>query len=253
MIYLRSSFLRRCYLRKFYHRMMGLECKFFFRKLELECSFSFRSLECKSSYRRLGLGCSYVHRKFFHRKLELVSKFSFHKLELECNFSYRKWGLWCKSSYRRLELGCKYVLRKFYHRKSCHRMVRIRFFFVGLGRSQFSFVVDCSVGLERIRFSFVEGCSNLYLPFVALGHIRWPFVGLGCSVGRMVGRRLLSFVVGCNKYRFLFWLLVLVRIELLCLLLVSLDVGHLVRQFLRRGWRMGFQGKVPKMRTKSKR
>merc|ERR1712183_132629 len=230
MIYLRSSFLRRCYLRKFYHRMKGLEC-----------SFSFRSLECKSSFRKLGLGCSCDLRKFFLRNLELASRSSFHKLELECNFSFR--SLECKSSYRRLELGCKYVPRKFYHHRSCHRMVRIRFFFVG----------GCSVGLGRNQFSFVGGCSNLYLPFVALGRIRCSFVGLGCSVGRMVGRKHLSFVVGCSKYRFLFWLLVLVRIELLCLLLVSLDVGHLVRRFLRRDWRMGFQGKVPKMRTKSKR
>merc|ERR1719427_2100370 len=216
MIYLRSSFLRRCFLRKFYHRMRGLVSKFFFRKLGLEYSCDLR--------------------KFYLRRLELVSRSSFHKLELECSSSFR--SLEYKSSYRRLELGCKYVHRKFYHRRSCHRMVRIRFFFVGLG---------------RIRFSFVEGCSNLYLPFVALGRIRWIFVGLGCSVGHMVGRRLLFFVVGCSKYRFLFWLLVLVRIELLCLLLVSLDVGHLVRRFLRRDWRMGFRGKVPRMRTKSKR
>merc|ERR1719427_1780850 len=185
--------------------MKGLVSKFFFRKLGLECSFSFRSLECKSSFRRLGLGCSYVHRKFYHRNLGLVSRSSYHKLELECSFSFR--SLECKSSYRRLGLGCKYVHRKFYHRRSCHHMVHIRFFFVGLGRNLFSFVVDCSVGLERIRFSFVGGCSNLYLPFVALGRIRWLFVGLGCNVGRMVGRRLLSFVVGCSKYRFLFWLL----------------------------------------------
>merc|ERR1719427_930691 len=257
MIYLRSSFLRRCYLRKFYHRslelvskfffrMMGLECSFSFRSLELEYSFSFRSLECKSSFRRLGLECSYVlrkfyHRRFYHRRLELVSRSSFHKLELGCNFSFR--SLECKSFFRRLGLGCRCDLRKFYHRRSCHRMEHI----------QFSFVGGCSVGLERIRFSFVVGCSNLYLPFVALGRTRCSFVGLGCSVGHMVGRKLLAFVVGCSKYRFLFWLLVLARIELLCLLLVSQDVGHLVRQFLRRGWRRGFQGKVPKMRTKSKR
>merc|ERR1719427_1527648 len=262
MIYLRSSFLRRCYLRRFYHRMKGLESKFFFRSLELvskfffrklglECSFSFRSLECKSSYRRLGLEYSCDLRKFYLRKLGLVSKSSFRKLELECSFSFR--SLECKSSFRRLELGCKYVHRKFYHHRSCHRMVHIRFFFVGLGRSQFFFVVDCSVGLGHIRFFFVEGCSNLYRPFVALGRIRWIFVGLGCSVGRMEGRKHLSFVVGCSKYRFLFWLLALVRIELLFLLLVSLGVGHLVRRFLRRGWRRGSQGKVPRMRTKSKR
>merc|ERR1719466_697585 len=172
-------------------------------------------------------------------------------MELECSFSFR--SLECRSSYRRLVLGCRCDLRKFYHRRSCHRMEHIRFFFVGLERIQFSFVVDCSVGLGRIQFSSVVGCSNLYLPFVALGRIRCSFVGLGCNVGRMVGRRLLSFVVDCSKYRFLFWLLVLVRIELLCLLLVSQDVEHLVRRFLRRDWRMGFQGKVPKMRTKSKR
>merc|ERR1719427_1847670 len=172
-------------------------------------------------------------------------------MELECSFSFR--SLECKSSYRRLGLECKYVRRKFYHHRSCHRMVRIRFFFVGLGRIRFSFVVDCSVGLERNQFSSVGGYSNLYRPFVALGHIRCSFVGLGCSVGRKVGRKLLSFVVGCSKYRFLFWLLVLVRIELLFLLLVSLGVGHLVRRFLRRDWRRGFRGKVPKVRTKSKR
>merc|ERR1712183_305527 len=162
MIYLRSSFLRRCYLRKFYHRMKGLEC-----------SFSFRSLECKSSFRKLGLGCSCDLRKFFLRNLELVSRSSFHKLELECNFSFR--SLECKSSYRRLELGCRYVPRKFYHRRSCHRMEHIRFFFVGLERIRFSSVVGCSVGLGRSRFSSVGGCSNLYRPFVALGRIRWLF------------------------------------------------------------------------------
>merc|ERR1719466_375589 len=215
MIYLRSSFLRRCYLRKFYNRMKGLESKFFF------------------------------------RSLELVSKFFFRMMELGCSFSFR--SLECKSSYRRLELEYSCDLRKFYHRRSCHRMEHIRFFFVGLGYIRFSSVVGCSVGLERIRFSSVVGCSNLYRPFVALGHIRCSFLGLGCSVGHMVGRKLLSFVVGCSKYQFLFWLLVLVRIELLCLLLVSQDVGHLVRRFLRRDWRMGFQGKVPRMRTKSKR
>merc|ERR1719427_302452 len=171
----------------------------------LECSFSFRSLECRSSFHKLELGCMSVHRKFYHRKLELVSKFSFRMMGLECSFSFR--SLECKSFFRRLGLGCKYVHRKFYHHRSCHHMEHIQFFFVGLGRSRFSFVVDC---------------SNLYLPFVALGRIRWPFVGLGCSVGRMEERKLLSFVVGCSKYRFLFWLLVLVRIELLCLLLVSL-------------------------------
>merc|ERR1719427_1926521 len=215
---------------------MGLVSKFFFRMMELGCSFSFRSLECKSSFRRLELGCRYVHRKFYLRRLELVSRSSFHKLELECNFSFR--SLECKSFFRRLELGCRCDLRKFYHRRSCHSMEHIRFFFVGLERNQFSFVVDC---------------SNLYLPFVALGRIRCSFVGLGCNVGRMVERKHLSFVVGCSKYRFLFWLLVLVRIELLFLLLVSLGVGHLVRRFLHRDWRMGFRGKVPKMRTKSKR
>merc|ERR1712183_584585 len=157
-------------------------------------------------------------------------------MELGGNFSFR--SLECKSSYRRLGLGCRCDLRKFYHHRSCHRMEHIRFFFVGLGRSQ---------------FSFVAGCSNLYLPFVALGRNRCSFVGLGCSVGRMEERRHLSFVVGCSKYRFLFWLLVLVRIELLFLLLVSLGVGHLVRRFLRRDWQRGFRGKVPKMRTKSKR
>merc|ERR1719427_1027987 len=253
MIFLRSSFLRRCYLRKFYHRKKGLESKFFFRSLGLECSFSFRNLGLvsKSSYRRLGLECSCDLRKFFLRRLELVSRSSFHKLELECNFSFR--SLECRSSYRRLELECRCDLRKFYHRRSCHRMERIQFFFVGLGRSRFFFVVGCSVGLERNQFSSVVGCSNLYRPFVALGRIRCFFVGLGCSVVRMVERRLLSFVVGCSKYRFLFWLLVLVRIELLCLLLVSQDVGHLVRRFLHRDWRRGFQGKVPRMRTKSKR
>merc|ERR1712183_373975 len=179
--------------------------------------------------------------KFFFRSLELESKFFFRKLELEYSFSFR--SLECKSSFRRLGLGCRCDLRKFYHRRSCHRM----------GRSRFSSVGGCSVGLGHIRFSSVEGCSNLYLPFVALGHIRCSFVGLGCSVGHMVERKLLSFVVGCSKYRFLFWLLVLVRIELLCLLLVSQDVGHLVRQFPHRDWRRGFQGKVPRMRTKSKR
>merc|ERR1719427_2151906 len=237
--------------RKIYHRLRGLVSKFFFRKLELECSFSFRSLECKSSFRKLGLECMSVLRKFYLRRLELVSRFSFHKLGLECSFPFRSLG--CKSSYRRLGLGCRCDHRKFFLRRSCHRMEHIRFFFVGLGRIQFFFVGGCSVGLERNQFFFVGGCSNLYRPFVALGRTRWPFVGLGCSVGRMVGRRHLSSVVGCSKYRFLFWLLVLVRIELLCLLLVSLDVGHLVRQFLRRDWQMGFQGKVPRMRTKSKR
>merc|ERR1719427_732812 len=252
MIYLHSSFLRRCYLRRFYHRMRGLGCRFFFRSLEcnsylrksyhrnlgLVSKFFFRKLELEYNFdlrkfylRNLGL----VSKSSFH-KLELVSKFFFRRLELECNFSFR--SLECKSSYRRLGLECRYVPRKFYHRRSCHRMVHIRFFFVGLGRSQFFFVV---------------GCSNLYRPFVALGRIRWIFVGLGCSVGRMEGRKHLSFVVGCSKYRFLFWLLALVRIELLFLLLVSLGVGHLVRRFLRRGWRRGSQGKVPRMRTKSKR
>merc|ERR1719427_2159762 len=182
MIHLRSSFLRRCYLRKFYHRMRGLVSKFFFRMMGLECSFSFRSLECKS----------------YHRMRGLVSKFFFRMMGLECSFSFR--SLERKSSFRRLELGCKYVHRKFYHHRSYHRMVRIQFFFVGLGRNRFSFVVGCSVGLERNRFSFGVDCSNLYLPFVTLGRIRCSFVGLGCSVGHMVERRLLSFVVGCSKY-----------------------------------------------------
>merc|ERR1719348_2378062 len=171
-------------------------------------------------FRKLGLGCNfsfrslecksylrkYVHRKSYHRMMGLVSRFFFRKLGLECSFSFRKVYLqsWLesRSSYRRLGLGCR----------------------------------------GRIRFSFVVGCSNLCLPLVALGRIRWPFVGLGCSVGRMVGRRHLSFVVGCSKYRFPFWLLVLVR----------MGVGHLFRQFLHQDWRMGFRGRVPRMRTKPK-
>merc|ERR1719427_2311886 len=102
--------------------MMGLECslelvsKFFFRMMGLECNFSFRSLECNSYLR-----------KSYHRKLGL-----------ECSFSFRSSEY--KSSFRKLGLEYSCDLRKFYHHRSCHRMEHIRFFFVGLGRSQFSFV-----------------------------------------------------------------------------------------------------------------
>merc|ERR1719348_2870688 len=185
----------------------------------------------------------YVHRKFYLRKLGLGSKFFFRKLGLGCSFSFRKVYLqsWLESkSFRRLGLGCRCVLRKFYHRRSCHRKLESKFSFRKLE-------LECNFSFRKVYLrSWLEskssyrklglGCRCVLRKFY---HRRFCHrrLGLGCR-----GRIRLSFVVGCSKYRFPFWLLVLVR----------MGVAHLFRQFLHQDWRMGFRGRVPRMRTKPK-
>merc|ERR1719489_618943 len=166
--------------------------KFYLRKLGLGCRSSFRMMGCKCFHRRSCL------RKFYHHKLGCKS--SFHMME--CRSSFRSLG--SKSSFR--SLGCKFCLRRSCHRRKGSLLVvgNTRLIFVGLG---------CSVGRmgERRHLSVV---------------------GLGCSVGRMGERKHLSVVVGCSKYRFLFWQLGLGS----RFLFQSLDLDVvLVREYRHRG------------------